>query len=111
MASSPWRVPTGPIRRPVAASPAQPRYQGTGAAALTPQDLVLRLRFVFTGSDLFYAPWCLQAADLIEEMLTVPESLAAPAEQSHQHHQGQEPTCTPPQPGALDSPTHPPTQE
>ncbi len=125
---------------------------------------MLRLRFVFTGSDLLYAPWCLQAANLIEEMYvkkslqnemlqaltdlvtlanlaehtgeevhfspysplmlhirtlvdvvreenaaTVPENLAAPAEQSHQHHQGQEPTCTPPQPGALDSPTHPPT--
>lgn len=28
-----------------------------------------KLRFIFTDSDLLYAPWCLQAADLIEEML------------------------------------------
>ena len=36
---------------------------------MPPQDLVLRLRFMFTRSDLLFAPWCLQAADLIEEML------------------------------------------
>jgi hypothetical protein len=40
---------------------------------------VLRLRFVFTGSDLLYAPWCLQAADLIEEML-VKDDAPPPAE-------------------------------
>ena len=28
-----------------------------------------KLRFIFTDSDLLYAPWCLQAADLIEEMI------------------------------------------